>query len=141
MKQLSKGRTALVCEDDDAIREMMKNMLTRDGFKVDVACNGLEAMAQVRVADPDLIVIDLMMPGINGFEVIKRISEEKPRRLKRVLVTTASPRAVLSRLPEGICTFLPKPFDMDAFLKHARECSEDTLTRQRRRMKPSPAPA
>lgn len=132
MKQLSKGRTALVCEDDQSIREMMKTMLVRDGFRVDLACNGIEAMELLRSTDPDLIVVDLMMPGLNGFEVIERISEEKPRRLKRVLVTTATPLAALGELPDGICTYLPKPFEMEVFLKHARTCSEDTLTRKGR---------
>jgi CheY-like chemotaxis protein len=140
VKQLSKGRTALVCEDDQSIREMMKTMLVRDGFHVDLACNGIEAMEFIRSTDPDLIVVDLMMPGLNGFEVIERISEEKPRRLKRVLVTTATPLAALGELPAGICTYLPKPFEMEVFLQHARTCSEDTLTRKGR-LESAPATA
>lgn len=135
------SRTALVCEDDPVIRAMMTTMLTRDGMEVHAVNDGEAAMVRLGEGEYDLIVLDLMMPGVDGFAVADYLAESKPRRLKRVMVTSAAPLALASRLPEGICTILPKPFDMDEFLRQARSCSEDTLTRARRRLAPSPAPA
>ncbi|MFN2237961.1 MAG: response regulator [Thermoanaerobaculia bacterium] len=125
-------RTVLICEDDETIRLMMTRALERAGYAVESVSNGREAISRLDVDTFDLIVLDLMMPDVDGFEVARYLSEHAPRRLKRVVVTTAIPPSMMGRLPAGICTVLPKPFDIQDFLSHARECSDDTLTRGRK---------
>ncbi|MGH9456490.1 MAG: response regulator [Thermoanaerobaculia bacterium] len=138
----SEGLRALICEDDAPIRRMMETMLRRDGFTVVAVGDGAAATEHLGTADFDLIVLDLMMPGVNGFEVLAFLQENKPRRLKRVLITTAIPSAMASGIPPSICHVLPKPFDMVDFVRHARECAEDTLTRKTKRsLSPAPSPA
>jgi DNA-binding response OmpR family regulator len=132
MKQRSRGLTALVCEDDPTIRRMIETVLQRDGFRVASAPDGDVAVARLEEHDFDLIVLDLMMPGLNGFDVLAFLERRKPSRLKRVLITTAVPPTLAEKLPSTICHVLPKPFDIDEFLAYARECSEDTLTRRTR---------
>ncbi|HVR44717.1 MAG TPA: response regulator [Thermoanaerobaculia bacterium] len=141
-KPMSTGRTAIVIEDDSTIRAMVATMLARDGFVVTTVADGLSALEQLSTDEFDLIVLDLMMPGVDGFGVIDFLEENKPRRLKRVLITTAVASPMAERIPKSICTILPKPFDMAELLRHARECSEDTLAREaRRRSQQAPAPA
>ncbi|MFN2443598.1 MAG: response regulator [Thermoanaerobaculia bacterium] len=125
-------RKVLICEDDETIRLMMTRALQRAGYEVESVPNGREAIAKLDSDRFDLIVLDLMMPDVDGFEVAQYLSENAPRRLKRVVVTTALPPSMMERLPAGICTILPKPFDIQDFLSHAHDCSDDTLTRGRK---------
>ncbi len=139
MMQRSRGLTALVCEDDDAIRDMIRTVLERDGFAVEAICDGLTAVSRIRDGVFDLIVLDLMIPGMSGFEVIEQLQISQPSRLRRVLITTAVPMSMVANIPTEICHVLPKPFDIDKLLEHARECAEDTLTRNSRRLLPLPS--
>ncbi|HEU5163851.1 MAG TPA: response regulator [Thermoanaerobaculia bacterium] len=140
MKQRSRGRTALLCEDDTAIREMIRTVLARDGFTVEPVCDGASAIERLEAGSFDLIVLDLMMPGMNGFDIVDFLERHQPGRLKRVLITTAVPAHVAEKLPPSICHILPKPFDIERLLEHARSCSEDTMTRKSRRLLPLPTP-
>ncbi|HSN69296.1 MAG TPA: response regulator [Thermoanaerobaculia bacterium] len=140
MKQRSRGRTALLCEDDMAIREMIRTVLTRDGFAVEPVCDGASAIELLEEGSFDLIVLDLMMPGLNGFDIVDYLERHQPGRLKRVLITTAVPSHVVEKLPSSICHILPKPFDIERLLEYARYCSEDTITRRSRRLLPLPTP-
>ncbi len=63
----------LVVDDDDSVREYLKETLTVEGYRVLLAANGEEGIAAAIARDPDLIILDLMMPGISGFEVIRRL--------------------------------------------------------------------
>jgi CheY-like chemotaxis protein len=130
-------RKVLICEDDETIRLMMTRALQRAGYTVESVPNGREAISRLDVDTFDLIVLDLMMPDVDGFEVARYLSEHAPRRLKRVVVTTAVPPSMMERLPAGICTVLPKPFDIQEFLSHANDCSDDTLTRGRKAEAPA----
>lgn len=140
MKQRSRGLTALVCEDDDAIREMIRTVLARDGFAVEAIGDGITAVSRIRDGGFDLIVLDLMIPGMSGFDVLEHLESTQPSRLKRVLITTAVPASMASRVPAGICHVLPKPFDIDTLLAFARECAEDTFSRRSRRLLPIASP-
>jgi DNA-binding response OmpR family regulator len=140
MNQPSRGLTALVCEDDAAIREMIRTVLERDGFAVEAICDGDTAVVRIRDGGFDLVVLDLMIPGMSGFDVLEHFQSTEPSRLKRVLITTAVPMSMVSRVPTGVCHILPKPFDIDKLLALARECAEDTLTRKSRRLLPLPSP-
>ncbi len=139
MNQRSRGLTALVCEDDAAIREMIRTVLARDGFSVDTVCDGAAAVSRLEDRGFDLIVLDLMIPGMDGFDVLEHLERRYPARLKRVLITTAVPPSIAARVPAGICHILPKPFDIHRLLDFARECSEDTLTRRSSTLLPAPS--
>lgn len=140
MNKPSRGLTALVCEDDDAIRDMIRTVLERDGFAVEAICDGVTAVTRITDGGFDLIVLDLMIPGVSGFDVLENMQTNQPSRLRRVLITTAVPMSMVAKIPTGICHVLPKPFDIDKLLAHARECAEDTLTRRSRRLLPVPSP-
>jgi len=65
----------LVVDDEESIRLLYKEELEEDGFVVEVAKDGLEALKQVSLFKPDLITLDIKMPGLNGIETLKRIRE------------------------------------------------------------------
>ncbi len=64
------GARVLVVEDDDAVRAILRDMLEREGCTVDVAENGIVALERVAKAKPDIILLDLLMPKMDGFEFL-----------------------------------------------------------------------
>jgi signal transduction histidine kinase/DNA-binding response OmpR family regulator len=83
------NRRALVVEDDPATREMLRRMLQREGWAVDEAANGRVGLERVAQAAPDLILLDLMMPELDGFGFAERLRAEPAWRTIPVLVVTA----------------------------------------------------
>ena len=83
------SQIVLVVEDDDDTREMMVRTLANDGWKVREAANGRVALGRVNEAVPDLILLDLMMPEMDGFEFISRVRAESRWRRIPVIVVTA----------------------------------------------------
>jgi signal transduction histidine kinase/CheY-like chemotaxis protein len=88
-RQDGQSRSVLVVEDDDDTREMMARTLTSDGWTVREAANGRVALERVREGAPDLILLDLMMPEMDGFEVITHLRENETWRSIPVVVITA----------------------------------------------------
>jgi CheY-like chemotaxis protein len=87
---LSNGaRRALVLEDDPATREMLRRLLQREGWAVEEAPNGRVGLAKVAEKPPDLILLDLMMPELDGFGFVERLRAEPSWRAIPVLVVTA----------------------------------------------------
>jgi two-component system response regulator MprA len=102
--------TILIADDDEKLLKMLRRTLIYDGFQVVTALNGREALAQVQTHDPDLVVLDWMMPELNGLEVMDRMraaNDEMP-----ILMLTARD-AVEDRvegLNSGADDYLVKPF-------------------------------
>jgi CheY-like chemotaxis protein len=109
----------LVVEDDEAIRGLVSEVLRDDGYQVCEAANGLEALGHIARARPDLIVLDLMMPVMDGWTFVekcrtKRCCEDVP-----IVVTSAShdlPRTAERLRSFGVRSCLAKPFDVDGLL-------------------------
>ena len=74
----------LIVDDEENIRFLYKEELEEEGFSVDLAKNGLEALEKLSLFQPDLITLDIKMPGMDGIEVLKRI-REKERQLPIIL--------------------------------------------------------
>ena len=126
-------RRALVCEDDPIIRQMVATILQREKFIVDTAQDGEEGIRKIEAHRYQLLVIDLMMPKVSGYDVVKYLKDHLPPSLKRIVITTASTSALTNPFPEEICKVLAKPFEMDEFITYARDCSEDTDIRHRKK--------
>jgi two-component system, chemotaxis family, chemotaxis protein CheY len=112
-------RRILVVEDDPSIRGLVSEVLRDDGYEVSEACNGAEALNAVRERRPDLIVLDLMMPVMDGWAFVEECRREPGCDDVPILVTSASHD--LTRTAErlrsfGVRTCLAKPFDVEGLL-------------------------
>jgi DNA-binding response OmpR family regulator len=113
----------LVVEDDPAIRRLVKMVLCREGYNVEVASDGIEAVLKLGLSDYDAIILDLMMPNLDGFSFMNTMAASDPERLKRIIVTSAaSPNVIKERMSGKPFAVLLKPFDIQALLEHVRAC-------------------
>ncbi|MDD5673403.1 MAG: response regulator [Chitinivibrionales bacterium] len=78
--------TVVVADDEPGVREVLNDLFTRDGYRVFQAQNGIEALAQIKAHQPDLVVSDIQMPELDGFNLFLRMDTEYPQ-IKRVLIT------------------------------------------------------
>lgn len=114
-------RAALVVDDDAGIRILVTRILARD-FTVDSARDGAEAIEKMLQRDYTVIVLDLMMPRIDGFAVIRYLMEHDPERLRRVIVMTAFGATAFDRVCPPVERFIEKPFEIADLLNEARGC-------------------
>jgi DNA-binding response OmpR family regulator len=113
----------LVVEDDLAIRRLVKMVLLREGYHVEVASDGIEAVLKLGVVDYDVIVLDLMMPNLDGFSFMSTMAENDPERLKRIIITSAASPALIKEKMQGVpFALLPKPFDIQELTALVRSC-------------------
>ena len=86
----AKFASLLVVDDDAHVRDLLPRLLTREGYAVTCAASGAEALAMLRELLPDLVILDWMMPGLDGAEVLRRMAADAATAAVRVIVYTAS---------------------------------------------------
>jgi len=113
----------LVVDDDPNIRRMMVAALKRDGYTFAEAANGREALDSMRADKPDVVVLDLMMPIMSGWDVLQEREHDATLRQIPVIIVSAN-RApeVAKAVDKGICAFLPKPFDIGVLSALVKSC-------------------
>jgi two-component system OmpR family response regulator len=117
------GIHVLVVEDDPAIRRLVTMVLQRHGYVVEVAADGLEAVLKLGLSEYAVIVLDLMMPHLDGFTFLATIAENDPERLRKIIVTSAASPAVIRERMQGVpFSLLPKPFDIRELVDRVGEC-------------------
>jgi DNA-binding response OmpR family regulator len=110
--------TVLVIEDDPDIRELVEYNLKREGFKVVSAADGERGLESARRAAPDLVILDLMLPGVDGVEICRRLKEDPLTRGIPVIMVTAKDDEtdVVLGLGVGADDYVPKPFGPKALI-------------------------
>ncbi len=115
-------KRVLVIEDEPNISEAIRFVLKRDGWHVAVEADGTAALDRLRAAPPDVLVLDLMLPDISGFDILRALRAEPATQALPVLMLTAkgqtADREQAARL--GVTRFMTKPFanaDMVAALQ------------------------
>jgi CheY-like chemotaxis protein len=111
----------LIVDDDDAIRALLMTVLRRRGFPVDNARNGVEALELLTSCRYALVVLDLMMPRMNGYEVLEHFSEMPSTTRPLVLVLTAGLEQRKFDTSFVIGT-IQKPFDIELLLDTVSGC-------------------
>ena len=106
---------AFICEEDRTIRSLMQALLRRDGISSESAATGTEAASRLTQEIFDVVIIDLSLPGLSGYEVIQQVREKNPALLPRMIVMTASAAAARNPFPEPVAAVLLKPFDLQDF--------------------------
>jgi len=107
------NRSILVVDDEDVTREILQMLLEMEGFTVYAAADGVEALEKVAECHPDLIVLDLMMPRLDGLGVCKHLrAQPETANLAIILLSgNSQDRAVTAGLRAGANTYLMKPID------------------------------
>jgi two-component system, cell cycle response regulator len=126
----------LVADDDAAIRSLVSEVLTDEGFSVRVAVDGQEALQIFAEFDPDLVFTDQRMPGRSGLEVLAQVRALKPLTHVVIMTSYASLENAIAALKNGAYDYLLKPFeDLDLIACVARRASENVLLmRERERL-------
>lgn len=112
----------LVVDDVEGNVELLKRLLVRKGYAVETATDGESALAAIRHGAPDLILLDVMMPGLSGFEVCQRVKQDPATRLTPVVLLTAltDQENRIAGINAGADDFLSKPFDPSELTARAR---------------------
>ncbi len=120
------ARTILIIDDNFWIRRLVVTVLRRHGFTCDEANDGLEAMEKIRSNGYDGVILDLMMPRANGFEVIAFLVAERPDLLPTTIVLTADSSRWNDPALAPVARVVQKPFDVNDFVVLVEE-----ITRKR----------
>jgi CheY-like chemotaxis protein len=123
---MSAARKILVVEDDEDQRELMRRALTRQGYDVTAAADGIEAYELALSLRPDLIITDVYMPAADGAHLVRRVRDTEGLAGTPILVTTGygTGSAALT-LSQGADAYEPKPVDPAALLETVRRLLSD----------------
>lgn len=112
MRKTMSNPTILVVDDEEDLLELLKYDLTREGFKVVCASTGEQALVMARSEIPDLILLDLMLPGLDGLQVTRRLKEDSETRDIPIAMLTARGEEadIVTGLELGAEDYITKPF-------------------------------
>ena len=108
------GKTIMVVDDEPDIRESVEMILSKNGYKVITAVNGDDCLEKLKTAKPNLILMDIMMPGMPVREVVKQIKGIKVVFISVVRTTEAEKENLLKN--SNLAGFIQKPFDINDLL-------------------------
>lgn len=110
----------LIVEDEDDIVHILKAFFERQGgYQVSSASDGITALIEVGRAKPDLLVLDIMIPGVDGIEVCRRIKADHANKTA-IIAISGQPETEHKILQAGADAFMPKPLDLDKLLGEAK---------------------
>jgi CheY-like chemotaxis protein len=109
----------LIVDDEPAIREVLSAVLTEEGYEVAVAVDGAEGLTRVAEHSPDLVILDYMMPRLDGLQLLQRL-RSRPELAKAhvILLSAVAHRLRGEPLASSVDLVLAKPFDLDELVDH-----------------------
>lgn len=110
----------LIADDDRAIRESLARALSLEGYDVVQASDGAAALSQIEATSPDAVVLDVMMPNVDGLTVCRVLRAERNRVPVLMLTARTETPDRVAGLDAGADDYLPKPFDLDELLARLR---------------------
>ncbi|MFF7450693.1 MULTISPECIES: response regulator [unclassified Streptomyces] len=113
-------QTVLLAEDDRAIRHALERALTLEGYRVTAVADGVEALAQAHRTPPDVLVLDVMMPGIDGLQVCRVLRAEGDRTPILMLTALVETADRIAGLDAGADDYVLKPFDVEEVFARLR---------------------
>ncbi|MBF8437306.1 response regulator [Halanaerobiaceae bacterium Z-7014] len=119
-----KNKEILVVEDDELIRGLQKNKLEKAGYEVDEAQNGLEAWNKIKDNRYILILIDIFLPKMDGFQLLKNIRSQEIPAKTIVLSSKSQDKYIKKAFDLGADSYLTKPFDPANLIKTVRTTLE-----------------
>lgn len=121
----AQGKRVLLIEDEPHIVEAIRFILTRDGWQVDTHAEGSDAVGMIRQVAPDVLILDVMLPGRSGYEILQEVRADPALVDLPVLMLTARGQDRDRDLAEryGVSRFMTKPFSNTDVLTSVRELS------------------
>lgn len=113
-------QTVLLAEDDRAIRHALERALSLEGYQVTAVADGVEALAQAHRTAPDVLVLDVMMPGIDGLQVCRVLRAEGDRTPILMLTALVETQDRIAGLDAGADDYVLKPFDVEEVFARLR---------------------
>ena len=122
------NKKILIIEDAKVIRENISTLLSEEGYKVFTANNGKDGLQKARENMPDLLLCDIKMPGMDGYEILEALSEnDSTKSIPFIFLTAKVEKENISKgLSLGAVDYIFKPFDSDVLLK----CIADNLKKK-----------
>lgn len=116
------SKRVLIAEDEPHIVESLSFVLQRKGYEVEAVLDGETALAQLRNRRPDVMILDVMLPRVNGFEVLKQVKSDAALHSVPVIILTAKGQAQDRRMAEeiGADGFMTKPFSNQEVIDEVR---------------------
>jgi DNA-binding response OmpR family regulator len=117
-------KRALVVDDDDPIRNMLTKVVERQDFEVDTARDGAEAIEKIDEDGYALIVLDLMMPRVDGYGVLRHMKQHHPEKLACTIIASAVPESeILRQFEIPVYRIHAKPFDLQKLIADIQACT------------------
>jgi CheY-like chemotaxis protein len=117
----TRRRRVLVADDEEPIRRLVVHMLRRQGFETVEATDGQHAIEQLDADSFDALVLDLMMPRVDGFGVVNHLIATQPEMMEKTVVITAFPRTAARERLHHLCCILSKPFETSELIQLVQE--------------------
>ena len=113
----------MVVDDEPDLREMLKIMLYKEGFETETAEDGAEFLNKLETFNPDIVTLDIMMPGLTTSEILQKIKEKKskPKIILLTVVRYSEEEKKKIRTMRNIVDYVTKPFDIDELLVRIRK--------------------
>jgi len=117
------NKRILLADDEEDIKTVVKMLLESHGYEVATAFDGLDTLDKAKTEKPDLILLDIMMPVLNGFEVCKRLKEDQETADIPIIMLSAAAHAdsVEKGLSAGAKDYIIKPFEPETLLQKVKE--------------------
>ncbi len=134
----SKGYV-LIVDDEQILRESLSEWLKEDGYQVNAVSNGMDALKVIAQSPPDVAVVDIKMPGMDGVTLLKKIKEQNPEIPVIMMTAFATVENAVQSMKDGAYDFLTKPFPpekLSNMIKHILEhkkLKEENIRLQRER--------
>ncbi|MCK4503964.1 MAG: sigma-54-dependent Fis family transcriptional regulator [Desulfuromonadales bacterium] len=109
-------KNILIVDDEDSIRQSLEGILEDEGFRTSFAATGEECLTLLPVEDPDLILLDIWMPGIDGLETLKKIKKTRPNQLVVMMSGHGSIETAVKATRLGAFDFIEKPLSLEKIL-------------------------
>ena len=121
---MTERKRALIVDDDDPIRTMLAKVVERQDLEVHTARDGEEAIQRIDKNGYSVILLDLMMPRVDGYGVLKHMQQHHPEKLGCTIIASAVPESeILKRFNAPVYRIHAKPFDMAQLIADIRHCT------------------
>ncbi len=114
----------LVAEDEEIARKHILDTLEAEGYEVEGADNGLDALREIEADEFDLLIADIKMPKMDGLELLERVRQVSPGTKVIVVTGYGSINSAVTAMKEGAYDYLPKPFDLDELVLKINKARE-----------------